>query len=268
MAHIFTFTNAKGGCGKTTVALNLAICFARAGYRTLAVDLDQQGNLSAGLGVNLNKLRSTAHRLLINETPEIRRYTTEIRPQLKLLPNSIDIEADDLLEAKKVNRELLLRRQLKPVLADFDVILIDTPPAMRAATVNALVVADSVIIPIDSSSFALLGMNQLLKTIAAISETHNPSLRIFVLTTMFDKRQNLDKIIRRQVEDFFGQSLVLESIIHRYVGVAEATAMKRGVVENPTSTSATFDFMKLLNELKREMSHEQERQTTVERIHR
>src|SRR5262245_8846024 len=143
-----TLTNAKGGCGKTTVVLNLAVCFARAGYRTLAIDLDQQGNLSSCLGVDLNKLSLTAHRLLINEAPEIRRYLVEIRPQLHLLPNSIDIEADDLLEAKKVNRELLLRRQIKPILSDFDVVLIDTPPAMRAATVNALVVADTVVVPI------------------------------------------------------------------------------------------------------------------------
>jgi chromosome partitioning protein len=268
MAHIFTLANAKGGCGKTTVALNLSICFAKSGYRTLAVDLDQQGNLSAGLGVDLNKLNSTAHRLLVNEVPEIGRYLIKVRPQLKLLPNSIDIEAEDLLEAKKVNRELLLRRQLKPVMAEFDAVIIDTPPAMRAATVNALVVADIVILPIDSSSFALLGMNQLLKTIAAISETHNPSLKILVLTTMFNRRQNLDKLIRRQVEDFFGQSLVLESIIHRYVGVAEATAMKKGVVENPSASSATFDFMKLFNELKQEMKNEQEKHAAAESNHR
>src|SRR5437762_7396950 len=223
MAHTFTLANAKGGCGKTTVTLNPAVCFARAGYRTLAIDLDQHGNLSAGLGVDLTPLGSTTHRLLINEVPDISRYLVEIRPQLKLLPNSIDIEADDLLEAKKVNRELLLRRQLKPILPDFDVVLIDTPPAMRAATINALVVADSVIIPIDSSSFALLGMNQLLKTIAAISEAHNPALKILALTTLFDRRQNLDRIIRQQVENLFGPSLVLESVIHRYVGVAEAT---------------------------------------------
>ena len=268
MTHIFTLTNAKGGCGKTTTALNLAVCFAKAGYRTLAVDLDQQGNLSAGLGVDLNELTLTAHRLLVNEVPEIQRYLFEIRPQLKLLPNSIDIEADDLLEAKKVNRELLLRRQLKPVLTEFDAILIDTPPAMRAATVNALVVADSVIIPIDSSSFALLGMNQLLKTIAAISETHNPNLRILVLTTMFNRRQNLDKIIRQQVEEFFGPSLILESIIHRYVSVAEATAMKKGVVESSAASSATFDFMKLFNELRQEISHEQERQGAAKSVRR
>jgi cellulose biosynthesis protein BcsQ len=85
---------------------------------------------------------------------------------------------------------------------------------------------------------------------------------------MFNKRQNLDKIIRQQVEDFFGPSLVLESIIHRYVGVAEATAMKKGVVENSISSSATFDFTKLFNELKQEMSHEQKRQGAVESIHR
>jgi chromosome partitioning protein len=268
MACTITIANAKGGCGKTTVALNLAICFARAGYRTLAIDLDQQGNLSAGLGVDLNKLSLTAHRLLINEAPEIRRCLVEIRPQLYLLPNSIDIDADDLLEAKKVNRELLLRRQIKPVLSDFDVVLIDTPPAMRAATLNALVVADTVVIPIESSSFALLGLTQLLKTIAAISDTHNPSLKILVLTTMFDRRQSLDRLIRQEVEQFFGSSLVMESVIHRYVGVAEATAIRKGVVESSTTSAATFDFMRLFNELKRELSHEQKGQGSVESIHR
>jgi chromosome partitioning protein len=97
----------------------------------------------------------------IGNVPQPRsfRFWNEVRPQLKLLPNSIDIEAADLLETKKVNRELLLRRQLKPVLSDFDVVLIDTLPAMRAETINALVVADTIVIPIDSSGFVLLGMN-------------------------------------------------------------------------------------------------------------
>ncbi len=99
-----------------------------------------------------------------------------------------------------------------------------------------------------SSAFALLGMNQLLRTIAAISETHNPSLRILVLSTMYNRRQNLDRAIRPQVEEFFGSSLVLETVIHRYVGIAEATAMRRGVGESSTASAATFDFMRLFNE--------------------
>jgi chromosome partitioning protein len=187
MSYVLTITNAKGAAARRQLPSTTPSVLPGPVYRTLAIDLDQQGNLSAVLGVDLNRLNSTAHRLLIKEIPEIRRYLVEVRPQLHLLPNSIDIEAAELLEEKKVNRELLLRRQLKPILPDFDVIIIDTPPAMRAATVNALVVADSVIIPIDSSSFALLGMNQLLKTIAAISETHNPSLKILVLTTMINE---------------------------------------------------------------------------------
>ena len=107
MAHIFTFTNAKGGCGKTTVALNLAVCFAKAGFRTLAVDLDQQGNLSAGLGVDLNKLNSTAHRLLLNEVSEISRYLIEVRPQLKLLPNA-NLEIQNLCNKDWRSRRAVL----------------------------------------------------------------------------------------------------------------------------------------------------------------
>jgi hypothetical protein len=98
MSKVFTLTNAKGGCGKTTVALNLAICFAKAGYRTLAIDLDQQGNLSAGLGVDLNQLNSTAHRLLINEVPEISRYLIEVRPQRKVQNTITYLESRGLIK--------------------------------------------------------------------------------------------------------------------------------------------------------------------------
>src|SRR5207249_7156724 len=128
----------------------------------LAIDLDQQGNLSAALGADLNDLKFTTHWLLINDTADISACLVEARPRLKLLPNTIDIQADDLLEAVKVNRELLLKRKLRPVLRDFDIVIIDTPPAMRAATLNGLAVADTILIPVDSSSFALLGLTQLL----------------------------------------------------------------------------------------------------------
>lgn len=256
MAYVFSLANAKGGCGKTTVALNLAVCCARAGYRTLAIDLDQQGNLSAALGVDLNTLTLTTHRLLVDDHAKVETFLVEVRPRLKLLPNTIDIDADDLLEAKKVNRELTLHRKLKPVLRDFDLVIIDTPPAMRAATLNGLAVADAVIIPIDSSYFALLGLNQLLHVVAAVREAHKPDMVIRALTTLFNRRQNLDKEIRKRVEAFFGPELVLQTVIHKNVGIAEAAAAHKAVAEYSTIASGTFDFTKLTQELTQEIGYE------------
>jgi AAA domain len=124
------------------------------------------------------------------EVADISSCLLEPRPRLKLLPNTLDIQADDLLEAVQVNRELLLRKKLRPVLREFDVVVIDTPPAMRAATLNGLAVADTIVIPVDSSSFALLGLTQLLQVIAAIREAHKPDIVIRPLSTMFSRRQN------------------------------------------------------------------------------
>jgi chromosome partitioning protein len=120
--------------------------------------------------------------MLVDEEAQIEKFLLEVRPRLKLLANTIDIDADDFLEAKKVNRELILRRKLKPILRDFDFVIIDTPPAMRAATLNGLAVADVVVIPIDSSYFALLGLSQLLHVVAAIREAHKPDMVIRALT--------------------------------------------------------------------------------------
>lgn len=258
MAHAYTLANAKGGCGKSTVAFNLAVCFARSGYRTLAIDLDQQGNLSAALGADLNELKLTTHRLLIDEQADISSFLLEPRPRLKLLANTIDIAPDDLLEAKKVNRELLLKKKLRPVARDFDIVIVDTPPAMRAATLNGIAVADVLVIPVDCSYFALLGLNQLLQVTAAIREAHQPNMVIRALTTLFNRRQNLDKQIRRQVEEFFGPELVLQTPIHRSVGIAEAAMLKKAAVEYSPAMSGAFDFAKLTQELLEDAADDKE----------
>ena len=130
---------------------------------------------------------------------------------------------------------------------------------MRAATLNGLAVADTVLIPVDGSSyFALLGLNQLLQVVAAVRDAHKPDMVIRALTTMFNRRQNLDKQIRRQVEAFFGPELVLETAIHKNVGIAEAAALHKAVVEHSAIASGTFDFTKLTQELLQETVNEQE----------
>ena len=227
MAYVYTLANAKGGCGKSTVAFNLAVSFARKGYQTLAIDLDQQGNLSGAFGVDLNKLKLTTHRLLIDEQADISLFLLEPRPRLKLLPNTIDI------------------------------VIVDTPPAMRAATLNGLAVADTTIVPVDSSFFALLGLNQLLQVIAAIRDAHQPNMVLRALTTHFNRRQNLYKQIRRQVEDFFGPDLVLQTPIHKSVGIVEAIMLQKAAIEYSAATSGAFDFNKLTQELIEDIADEQ-----------
>jgi chromosome partitioning protein len=223
----------------------------------MAIDLDQQGNLSAALGVDLNNLRLTTHRLLIDEKGDIDEFLVDVRPNLRLLPITIDIDADDLLEAKKVNRELLLRNKFRPIHCDFDIVVIDTPPAKRTATLNGLAVADTLIIPVDSSSFALLGLNQLLQVVAAVRDAHKPDMVIRAVSTMYNRRQNLDKEIRKRIEDFFGTELVLETVINKNVGIAEAAASQKAVVEYSPLESGTFDFTKLTRELLEEANHEE-----------
>ena len=168
---------------------------------------------------NWTEAGGRAHWLLINDEADISTRLIEPRPRLKRSPNTLDIQADDLLEAVKVNRELLLRKKLRPALRQFDVVVIDTPPAMRAATLNGLAVADTILIPGDSSSFALLGLTQLLQVIVAIREAHKPDIMIRPLSTMFNRRQNLDKHIRQQVEQFFGPDLLLQTVIHKNVDI-------------------------------------------------
>jgi chromosome partitioning protein len=151
-----------------------------------------------------------------------------------------------------------LRKKLKPVAREFDIVVIDTPPAMRAATLNGLAVADVVVIPIESSYFALLGLGQLLQVIAAIREAHRPNMIIRALTTLFNHRQNLDKQVRQQVETFFGPELVLETSIHKSVGIAEAAMLKKAAVEYSPAMSGAFDFTKLTQELLEDTAYDQE----------
>ena len=264
MADITTFTNAKGGVGKTTITLNMALCSAADGKRTLAIDLDQQGNLSVALGIDINDLKKTAHRLLIEDREIIDDYLVEVRPGLHILPNTLDPAADNLLDAKQLNRELLLRQKLDRVKNHFDVILIDTPPAIKTATLNALVCANSIVLTLDSSSFAMVAMSQMLQIIDSIQKSHNPTVKVYAVSSMYNKRQVLDQVLRTKAEDFFSSNSILgipirmlDTKIRNYTAIGMATAMGKGIVED-TSSPAAEDFKNLYVELDRSRTYEQE----------
>jgi chromosome partitioning protein len=253
--------NHKGGCAKTTTTLNLAVALAAKGARVLAVDLDLQGNLSAALGADLAELeetRRTSHRLLLEQAGDYSEYLLRTRPRLDILPASLDSEIKTALDALVVSRELRLRDKLAPAQSHYDYCVIDTPPALEVPTLNGLVAADLVIIPIETSLFALLGLNQLLRVIAQVRAAHAPDQFVMALSTIHAARQNLDKRVREQIIEKFTEEFVFRTTIPRLVSVGEATAERRAVVEADSTSPATLAFHQLVREIKDLLGDEEE----------
>lgn len=260
--------NHKGGCSKTTATLNLAVTFALTGANVLAIDLDPQGNLSASLGVDLQQIeesRLTSHRLMLDESGDFSSYKKNVRPRLDVIPSCIDADAEALLDGQAVSRELLLKQKLMPAFPAYDYCVIDTPPSLRTPTLNALAMSDLTIVPIESSMFALLGLTQLLRTIAKVRNAHAPNMFVMALSTIYTARQNLDKSIRDKVIERFTEDFVFNTTIPRSVSIGEATATMQAVVEVEKESPATFAFRKLSQEIKEVLTDEQENQAQTKR---
>ncbi|MBA3715943.1 MAG: ParA family protein [Pyrinomonadaceae bacterium] len=250
--------NHKGGCAKTTTALNLAIVLANQGSRVLAVDLDPQGNLSVALGTDLKELESTrctAHRMMIDSRGDIAAYLTRARPKLDLIPSCLDHDAETLIEGQPVSRDLLLKNKLAAVRTGYDYCVIDTPPALRAPTLNALAMSDMTIIPIESSNFALVGLGQVMRMVAAVRKAHAPKMIIMALSTKYKPRQTVDKEVRAQVEATFKANM-FESWIPDAAAVNQATGIGKSIYETNIASPAALSFFNLANEIRERFGNE------------
>jgi chromosome partitioning protein len=247
-----TLANHKGGCAKTTTALNLAVALAAKGSRVLAVDLDQQGNLSAALGIDLEDLeetRRTSLRLMLDPAGDFSQYRVAVRPRLDLIPCCLDDDAEAIITASD-SRELLLKEKLEPAQKAYDFCVIDTPPSLATPTLNALAMADLTVVPIDTGLFAMLGLKQLLRKVTRISKRYAPEMQIVALSTKYTAKNKIDRAVREQVIARFGEDYVLESTIPELVAVEEATVTKRAVIESAPESPASFAFRKLVKEIK------------------
>lgn len=220
--RIIAVTNQKGGVGKSTTVINLSACLAEAGKKVLAIDVDQQGNTTSGLGLDKNGIEQTVYNVFLNEIgiEDIRQKTCV--DGLEVIPANISLTGAEIELIGKEDREFVLKEELAKIKDEYDFILIDCPPSLNLITVNAMIAADTILVPIQCEYFALEGLEQLLYTINLVKKRLNPTLAIEgIVFTMYDARTNLSMQVVEEVKRSLGNS-VYRSIIPRNVRLGEA----------------------------------------------
>ncbi|NDV02773.1 ParA family protein [Pseudoroseicyclus tamaricis] len=248
-ARIIAIANQKGGVGKTTTAINLGAGLAEQGRRVLLVDLDPQGNASTGLGIEREDRPVTTYDLLVGEATAAEASRPTGVCNLSIIPATTDLSSADIDLYSNEKRTRLLREALRPAVAETDYILIDCPPALSLLTINALIAADSLLVPLQAEFYALEGLSQLMLTVRELRSGANPDLRIEgIVLTMVDRRNNLASQVEEDARENLGE-LVFQTVIPRNVRLSEAPSFARPVLEYDTTSTGAAAYRALAAEL-------------------
>ena len=254
MSRVFAVANQKGGVGKTTTAINLAASLAANDFRVLVVDSDPQGNATTGLGIPKDPNRPSLYHVLLGDTPASQAVVPTELDGLSMISADKNLIGANLELIDLPNREFRLRERLADIRDQYRFILIDCPPALDLLTLNALIAADSVLVPIQCEFFALEGISELMDTIQRIRNSFQHSLRVEgILLTMFDDRTNLTRQVAADLKEFFGDE-VFETVIPRSIKLAEAPSFGKTILSYDPRSKGAESYIKLAKEI---LDHEQ-----------
>ena len=249
LPRVIAVANQKGGVGKTTTAVNLGACLAEAGYRTLLVDLDPQGNASTGLGIQKHTLTTSMYDVIMNETA----LADCVRPTeiggLFVAPASLDLAGAEIELVPAFSREMRLRRAIETVMDDYDFVLIDCPPSLGLLTVNGLAAAQEVLVPIQCEYYALEGLGQLLKNVELVRRSLNPTLELStIVCVMYDARTKLADGVVQDVREHFGDK-VCKTVVPRTVRLSEAPSFGQPIILFDPSSRGSIAYRELAKEV-------------------
>jgi chromosome partitioning protein len=250
--RIIAIANQKGGVGKTTTTINLGAALAKLGRNVLVVDLDPQGNASTGLGIGPDERDNTTYELLLDDVPLANVIKPTDTPGLSIIPATVDLSSADVELVSNEKRSFLLHDALRQFAMDehgFDYVLIDCPPSLNLLTVNAMVAAHSVLVPLQSEFFALEGLSQLMLTIREVRQAANAHLRIEgIVLTMYDARNNLSQQVETDARENLGE-LVFRTVIPRNVRLSEAPSFAKSVLDYDPDSKGARAYVALAEEL-------------------
>jgi chromosome partitioning protein len=249
MGRIIALANQKGGVGKTTSAVNIAVSLAVTEVKTLLVDLDPQANATTGISELTHESPATIYDVLVRGVPVDQALTTTEFENLDLITSSHDLVGAEIELVSLMAREYQVRNALEPIRDRYQYLILDCPPSLGLLTINALTAADTVIIPIQCEYYALEGLGQLLNTIRLVQKHLNPRLTIAgVLLTMYDSRLNLSKEVAREVESYFEDKL-FKTVIHRNVRLGEAPSFGKPALLYDANSTGARNYMSLIEEI-------------------